>query len=69
MRCEMVKNILRRPAVEQASGLKRSSLYEEIEKGNFPKPVRIGARAVGWIEEEVVAWQRARVAERDGKAA
>ena len=48
--------ILRRPAVEAATGLSRSTLYEMIANGRFPKPVRLGARAVGWRESEIAAW-------------
>lgn len=27
-----------------------------IREGSFPRPVRLGVRAVGWIEAEVSAW-------------
>ncbi len=61
----MVNAVLRRADVERATGLPRSTIYELISRGAFPKPIRLGARAVGWLEPEIVAWQRARVAERD----
>ena len=32
--------ILRRPQVEQRTGLSRSTLYQYIMDGDFPKPVR-----------------------------
>lgn len=49
--------ILRRPQVEARTGLSRSSLYEKIRKRSFPAPIRLGgARAVGWVEEDVIAW-------------
>jgi prophage regulatory protein len=31
----------------------------------FPKPVRLGPNAVGWLKSEIEAWQQARIAERD----
>jgi prophage regulatory protein len=31
----------------------------------FPKRVRLGQSRVGWIEEEVLDWLNARIAERD----
>jgi prophage regulatory protein len=40
-----------------------------MAEGTFPKPVKLGPKAVGWVEEEIDAWIRARMAERDGKAA
>ena len=42
--------ILRRPQVEQRTGLSRSTLYHYIKDGDFPKPVQLGLRAVGWPE-------------------
>jgi prophage regulatory protein len=61
----MVEKILRRAAVETATGLKRSSIYAGMEAGTFPKAVPLGEKAVGWLESEIEAWQKARIAERD----
>jgi prophage regulatory protein len=57
--------ILRRPAVEATTGLSRSTIYQHMQAGTFPKPIRLGAKAVGWLESEVVAWIMARTDERD----
>jgi prophage regulatory protein len=62
----MVNAVLRREDVERATGLPRSTLYDLVAKGRFPRPIRLGARSVGWLESEILAWQQARVAERDG---
>jgi prophage regulatory protein len=56
-------SILRRPQVEKRVGLQRSAIYEGIARGTFPRPVRLGARAVGWVEEEIDDWLQARVTE------
>jgi len=64
----MVQTILRRPDVERATGLARSTIYEMIADGRFPKPVSLGARSVGWLETEVAAWQKDRISKRDSKA-
>lgn len=48
--------ILRRKEVEARTGLKRSTIYEIMSSGNFPKPIKLGARMVGWLESEVEAW-------------
>jgi prophage regulatory protein len=53
--------ILRRPQVEQRTGLSRSTLYQYIKDGDFPKPVHLGLRAVGWIESDISDWIAARV--------
>jgi prophage regulatory protein len=61
----MVQTILRRPDVERATGLPRSTIYEMMDSGKFPKPVPLGARSVGWLEAEIVAWQKDRISKRD----
>jgi len=61
----MSTNILRRPVVESRTGLSRSTIYAAIEKGSFPRPISLGPRAVGWIEEEIDAWIEAQIAKRD----
>ena len=61
----MVQNILRRDQVERATGLPRSSLYAKIARNEFPAPIRLGPRAVGWLEGDIVAWQQARIDARD----
>ena len=60
--------ILRLPEVKARTGLGHSSIYERIGAGTFPRQVKLGDRAVGWIETEIQAWQEARIAERDIKA-
>jgi len=55
--------ILRRPQVEARTGLSRSSLYEMIRRGTFPAPIRLGgARAVGWVEDEISSWCEQQIA-------
>ena len=53
--------ILRRRQVEQRTGLSRSTLYQYIKDGCFPKPIPLGARAVGWVEAEVRDWIATRI--------
>jgi len=64
---DVPKVFLRRPVVEARTGLARSSIYDLIAAGAFPKPVPLGRRSVGWIEAEVTAWQKRRISERDRK--
>lgn len=61
--------ILRRKQVEARTGLSRSSIYE-LMKQDFPKPISLGPRSVGWVESEIRAWIEQRIAEsRKGDAA
>lgn len=57
--------ILRKPRVLAAIGLGKSWLHEAIKRGDFPAPVKLGARAVGWRRSEVESW----LASRETKAA
>lgn len=65
----MVQTILRLNDVARVTGLSRSSIYTKVEKGDLPKPIRISPRAVGWLENEIADWQKARIAARDEVAA
>lgn len=60
----MADIILKRPAVEKRTGLSRSTLYQMIAEDRFPKPVKLGLRAVGWPESEIDAWLEGRKAQR-----
>lgn len=62
--------ILRRKQVEVRTGLSRSTIYAKLKKNparpsdydpTFPKPVALGAKAVGWIEAEIDAWLIAQI--------
>ena len=68
--------ILRRKQVEARTGLSRSSIYARLRHNakrpgdydpTFPKPISVGAKAVGWIEAEIEAWLTAQV-EKSRKA-
>ena len=48
-----MQTILRLPAVKARTGLSRSTIYQRVAEGNFPKPVNLGKRAVGWLESEI----------------
>lgn len=49
-------SILRRKAVEQITGLSRSSIYAMVKDGTLPAPIRLSANAVGWVATEIEAW-------------
>jgi len=55
--------ILRLPAVRSRCGLSRSSIYLKIANGNFPRPISLGARAVGWVAAEIDLWLAGQLAE------
>ncbi len=53
--------ILRLPEIIGRVGLRRASIYLHISKGLFPKPISLGARAVGWLESDIDGWISARI--------
>ena len=54
--------ILRRRQVEARIGLGRSTIYSRMkEDPTFPRQIRLGSRAVGWLASEVEAWLTARI--------
>jgi prophage regulatory protein len=58
----MPDRIFRRPAVQDLTGLSRSTIYAMIASGTFPAPVKLGTRAVGWREADLNEWLASREA-------
>lgn len=57
--------LLRLPQVIERTSLRRSTIYEMMQAGTFPKPVKLNLRSNGWIEAEIDAFIEARIAERE----
>jgi prophage regulatory protein len=64
----MIQRILRRRDLRAHTGLGATRLNEFVEAGTFPKPIKLGERAIGWLESEIAEWQAKRIAERDQEA-
>ena len=64
----MTEAILRRPEVCRRTGLGRSALYSAIQENRFPRAIKLGPRAVGWLASEVDTWIESRVKARDAEA-
>ena len=61
--------LIRRKQVEARTGLSRSTIYLRIARGEFPAPVSLGRRAVGWRSDEIDRWIEQRIAASRGGAA
>ena len=48
--------IMRRRAVELMTGLSRSTIYQQMADEDFPRPLKLGKRAVGWRESDIIQW-------------
>ena len=52
--------ILRMPQVIEMTGVSRAHVYALISRDEFPRPIRLGKRAVGWVKTDVESWITAR---------
>lgn len=57
------KRFIRLPRVKELTTLPTSAIYAAIAAGTFPKQIKIGERAVAWLESDVIAWIDERIAE------
>ncbi len=57
--------IIRLKEVMDSTGLSRSTMYKYISEGVFPKPVSLGDRCVGWVEQEIHDWILSKIEARD----
>lgn len=62
--------IIRRKQLENKIGISRSGIYAKLKPNpkrpndydpTFPRPISVGAKAVGWIESEIDVWLNARI--------
>ena len=52
----MPVRLLKRQQVKEITTLSRARIYDMIKRGVFPKPIKIGERAVAWREADIIAW-------------
>lgn len=57
--------IVRRRDLPARTGLGESTIYELIGAGQFPKPIPLTSKTVGWLESEVEEWLQERIAARE----
>lgn len=43
-------------------GLSRSTIYRLIDDGDFPKPIPLGKKSVGFLSSEIAEWKEQRIA-------
>lgn len=58
------EKFLRLSDVKERTGLSRSTIYLNISKNIFPRPISLGARCVGWLESEIDTWIENRIQNR-----
>ncbi len=58
--------LLRFPQVQARYPASKAWIYAQIKLGHFPKPIKVGPRAVAWIESEIDALIASKVSESRG---
>ena len=61
--------IIRKKSLVDKVGYSAMHISRLEKIGRFPKRIRLGPNAVGWVETEVDDWIKAKVAERDAEVA
>lgn len=57
--------VLKLKDVLHKTGLGKTTLYKLISLSEFPKPIGLGLRSVGWLESEIEAWIQQKINTRD----
>ncbi|MEW6984319.1 helix-turn-helix transcriptional regulator [Colwelliaceae bacterium 6471] len=57
--------LIRLQQVINLTGLKSSAIYKYISEDKFPKSVKLGIRAVAWVEHEILHWIEQRIEHRN----
>lgn len=61
-----MEKILRLDELLKVLRISRSSVYAWVRENKFPKPIKLGARAIGWTESAVQEWIKQREGEMKG---
>ena len=56
MQTDTPDRILRLKAVLARTGLSRSTMYRKMDKGTFPRNIKISERCAGWRESAIAEW-------------
>ena len=55
------RRFLRLPEVKHQVGIGRTAIYQKIKSGEFPAPISLGPRAVGWTSDSIENWIESRI--------
>ncbi len=48
--------VLKPAVVEDRTSLDRVTIWRKVRDDDFPKPLKLSANRIGWLESEVEAW-------------
>jgi prophage regulatory protein len=53
--------VLRLETIQRILALSRSAIYARMAAGDFPPPLHLGPRAIGWLQSDIDAWLESRI--------
>ncbi|WP_454889337.1 helix-turn-helix transcriptional regulator [Serratia quinivorans] len=59
----MSQNLIRLPKVQRKTGYSKAWIYRLMSQGKFPASIKIGTRAIAFVESEIDDWVNQRIAE------
>lgn len=62
---EVMSEILKLSEVVKITGLSKSTIYEYMKHGLFPKQIKIGIRRVGWTSSSISSWTDKKIVESE----
>lgn len=65
----MPKTLIRIQEASRRTGYGKSWIYKLIAQNRFPQPIKIGSRAIAFVESEIDEWVNKRIAESRGEVA
>ncbi|MEB5738604.1 AlpA family transcriptional regulator [Klebsiella aerogenes] len=65
----MSHNLIRLPEVQRRTGYSKAWIYRLMSEQRFPSAVKIGSRAIAFVESEIDDWVNQRIAESRGEVA
>ncbi|HFD0435065.1 TPA: helix-turn-helix transcriptional regulator [Escherichia coli] len=64
----MSNTLIRLTEVQRRTGYSKAWIYRLMGQGKFPESVKIGSRAIAFVESEIDEWINQRIAESRGTA-
>lgn len=64
----MSNTLIRLTEVQRRTGYSKAWIYRLMGQGKFPASVKIGSRAIVFVESEIDEWINQRIAESRGTA-
>ena len=62
-----MNKIIKINAVKEQIHLSEASIYRLAKQGDFPKQIKLGVKASGWLQCEIDDWIQERINARDSE--